>query len=144
MAKVRPPSRLTRIATINTRWKFHALMETGEGRSVAATLIDAAMRVTHRLFAHRAPFECKDVLKGAGYRWSPDRKAWWIEADQERILNERAWLQQLAGAVRPEIEEITWLDRHRCKRARSIGLSRRGDCVAADAGDLGWWIHGFC
>ena len=84
----------------------------GDGRSVAAHLVDTARRVTHRLYANRAPFEYKDVLKSAGYRWSPERRAWWIESDSERIANEAAWLRRLSGAIQPQIGEITWGNRY--------------------------------
>lgn len=84
----------------------------GDGRSVAAQLIDTARRVTHRLYANRAPFEHKDVLKAAGYRWSPERRAWWIEGDPEQIANESVWLAQLSVAIRPTTDELTWIERH--------------------------------
>lgn len=86
---------------------------TGDGRSVAAYLIHTARRVTHRLYANRAPFECKDVLKAAGYRWSPERRAWWIEGDPERIANEAVWLRELSGAIQPVSDEIAWSSRHK-------------------------------
>lgn len=86
---------------------------TGDGRSVAAHLVDTARRVTHRLYANRAPFECKDVLKAAGYRWSPERRAWWIEGDPERVANEAVWLRQLSAHIQPQIEEVTWINRYR-------------------------------
>lgn len=85
----------------------------GDGRAVAAHLIDTARRVTHRLYVNRAPFEHKDALKAAGYRWSPERRAWWIEGDPERIANEAAWLAQLSGAIRPTTDEMTWMERHK-------------------------------
>lgn len=50
---------------------------------------------------HGVPFECEEVLKAAGYRWSPERRAWWIEGDPERVANEVVWLQQLAVTIQP-------------------------------------------
>lgn len=82
-----------------------------DGRSVAAHLVEAARRPTHRLYANRAPFECKDALKAAGYRWSPERRAWWIEGDPERIANERCWLIQLSSAICPVFAQIDWRNR---------------------------------
>lgn len=82
------------------------------GKSVAGQLIETAQRTTHRLYACRAPFECKDALKAAGYRWSADRRAWWIEGDAERIANEAAWCSSLSGGVRPMIDDVTWMNRH--------------------------------
>lgn len=40
------------------------------------TLIIRAMR-PKATFHSLAPFEQKDVVKGAGFRWDPDRKIWW-------------------------------------------------------------------
>lgn len=85
----------------------------GDGRSVAAHLVDTARRVNHRLYANRMPFEHKDMLKAAGYRWSPERRAWWISGDSERVANEAAWLVQLSAQVQPQTEEVTWINRHR-------------------------------
>lgn len=84
----------------------------GDGRSVAAHMIDAARRITQRVYATRAPFEHKDVLKAAGYRWSAERRAWWIEAEPERIANEAVWLRQLSKAIEPIIEEVSWGNRY--------------------------------
>ena len=75
-------------------------------------MIDAARRITHRLYAMRAPFEFKDALKAAGYRWSSEQKAWWIEGDPEGIDNEAAWLRQIASTIQPKIEKISWFERH--------------------------------
>lgn len=83
-----------------------------DGRAVAAHLVDTARRPSERLYAVRAPFDCKDALKVAGYRWSPERRAWWIEDNSERIANECAWLQQLSSTITPVIDEISWNNRH--------------------------------
>lgn len=83
-----------------------------DGRSTAAHLVEVAMRPTHRLYAERSPFGCKDALKAAGYRWSAKRRAWWIEGEPERIANETAWLRQLSSAICPTITEICWTNRH--------------------------------
>jgi DNA polymerase-3 subunit epsilon len=83
-----------------------------DGRTVAAHLIDAARNSTERLYAMYAPFDCKDALKAAGYRWSPARRAWWIEGDSERIGHEAAWLRGLHPAIQPNIERIDAYNRH--------------------------------
>lgn len=84
-----------------------------DDRAIAAHLVEAAQSSSQRLYANRAPFECKDVLKAAGYHWSPERRAWWIEGDSERIGNEEAWLYQLSAMIKPVREEITWITRHK-------------------------------
>jgi DNA polymerase-3 subunit epsilon len=85
---------------------------TKEGPTVAAALVERSRRVTYRLYATRAPFQCKDVLKAAGYRWSAERRAWWIEGEPERIGNEAGWLRGLSSGIDPQIENIDWISRH--------------------------------
>lgn len=67
----------------------------------------------HRLYAVDAPFEFKDGLKFAGYRWCAARRAWWIEADPERIANEEVWLTELHPRIKPWVRESDWFDRHK-------------------------------
>lgn len=83
-----------------------------DGRSVAAHLVDTARRPTARAIADRAPFEVKNSLKAAGYRWSPVQRAWWLEGEPERIANETAWLATLHPAIRPRVEPVDWFTRH--------------------------------
>lgn len=82
-----------------------------DGRTVAADLVKTARRSTERLYAQQAPFACKDALKAAGYRWSPERRAWWIEGDPERIANERCWLGELSCSICPAVVQINWMNR---------------------------------
>lgn len=83
-----------------------------DNRAVASHLIDAARRVSHGIYADHAPFACKDALKAAGYRWSPQRKAWWIEGDPKRVANEAVWLRQLDPRIHPATAIMDWLNRH--------------------------------
>lgn len=83
-----------------------------DGRTIAAHLVETARRPGQRLYASRAPFEVKDVLKASGYRWSMDRRAWWIEGDAERIANEAIWLGNLSPTIRPLVEKVDWFNRH--------------------------------
>lgn len=83
-----------------------------DGRAIAAHMVEAANRPSERLYANRAPFHCKDTLKAAGYRWSPERRAWWIEGDGEFVANERIWLDQISPGLKPEIEAVNWFNRH--------------------------------
>ena len=83
-----------------------------DGRAVTALLVETARRPSERLYATRAPFECKDVLKAAGYRWSPERRTWWIEGDPEHIAHERAWLLSLSSVIRPAVQAVDWRNRH--------------------------------
>lgn len=95
-------------------WATTCLLATTapDGRAVAASMVDTARRPSERLYAARAPFACKDMLKAAGYRWSSDRRAWWIEGDPERIANERRWLEQVSRNIAPTIDILNWRTRH--------------------------------
>ncbi|MBX9816213.1 MAG: DNA polymerase III subunit epsilon [Sphingomonas sp.] len=87
-------------------------MPASEGRAIAAHLVQKAKRPSARLFADRAPFELKDRLKAAGYRWSPLERAWWTEGEPERMANEATWLTSLHPAVRPRTVAVDWYSRH--------------------------------
>ncbi|AXJ96371.1 MULTISPECIES: hypothetical protein [unclassified Sphingomonas] len=87
-------------------------MTASDGRAIAAHLVETAQRPTQRLWANRAPFGCKDVLKAAGYSWSPERRAWWIEREAETVDHEAVWLKELSNAVQPDVERIDWYNRH--------------------------------
>lgn len=78
---------------------------------VAAELVETARRPTERLYAQQASFACKGALRGADYRWTPERRAWWIEGYFQRIANERCWLVGLSGAICPAIVQIDWMTR---------------------------------
>ncbi len=95
-------------------WALAILLITlaSDGRTRLSHLIEAAQRPTHRLWAKGAPFSLKDCLKTAGYRWNQTQRAWWFESDRERIDHERNWLVSLCPIVKPEIETITWFERH--------------------------------
>ena len=46
---------------------------------------------SYRIEAIKAPFDIKDMLKGAGYRWNAEKKHWWSEVSEEQLqdkLNE--------------------------------------------------------
>lgn len=84
-----------------------------DGRATAAHLVERARQPTWRLYAHRAPFAMKDVLKRAGYRWDPGRRVWWIDGDDEKIAGETVFLQSLGPPVQPQVERIDWHNRYR-------------------------------
>lgn len=66
-------------------------------QTVLAVLLESARRTTWRLWALNAPFEAKTLLKARGYRWNSGdngrHKAWYIEADEERVQNEQEYLK---------------------------------------------------
>lgn len=95
-------------------WATAVLLSTiaADGRCLAAHLVEQARKVTYRLYAANSPFSCKSTLKATGYRWCGKRRAWWLEAEPELLANESAWLTSLHPAIRPDIVEIDWFDRH--------------------------------
>lgn len=62
------------------------------GTTAMQALLDSARRQDVLFRAVGAPFEVKDLLKGRGYRWRPDRKVWWKEVPEGDAEAERAWL----------------------------------------------------
>ncbi|MBT5230495.1 MAG: hypothetical protein HOM11_09500 [Methylococcales bacterium] len=64
---------------------------------VLKKLLDRARQTSRRIYAEKAPFEQKDVLKARGYRWNSGEnghpKAWWIEVEESEYENEKAFLK---------------------------------------------------
>lgn len=83
------------------------------GHTVGAELILTAGKQTLRFSANGSPFEAKDRLRQRGYRWAADRKVWQIEIAESRRDAEVAWLAAEAGCASPEVQPVTWFDRHR-------------------------------
>lgn len=67
------------------------------GQPPMAQLLDRARRPGWRIWAERAPFELKDILKARGYRWNGESgaapKAWYIEVDESGLDAELAYLR---------------------------------------------------
>jgi len=68
------------------------------GERVMKRLLDNSARTDVRLWAERAPFSKKDVLKQRGYRWSPGgegvRKAWYKDLPESQVDTEMLYLNQ--------------------------------------------------
>ena len=68
------------------------------GERVMKRLLDNAGRTDVRLWAERAPFSKKDLLKQRGYRWSPGgeglRKAWYKDLPESQLDTEMLYLNQ--------------------------------------------------
>lgn len=79
-------------------------------------MYDRGSRLQFRIKAIGAPFNVKDQLKEAGYRWNTDDKYWWIQASSFQEKDEQiAFLDSLyfGGKQYAEIETITPLDKYR-------------------------------
>jgi DNA polymerase-3 subunit epsilon len=87
-------------ATIDCLAGIELLSQTlpGSGERVLKRLLDNAQRTDVRLWAVRAPFEKKDVLKARGYRWSPGGegilKAWYKDLPEDQADAEMLYLNQ--------------------------------------------------
>ena len=69
------------------------------GESVLAAMRRRALTPTVRLWAIRAPFEKKEVLRARGYRWMPEmrngiERAWWTDVEPDGVESELAWLRE--------------------------------------------------
>lgn len=69
-------------------------------------LMAAAERLSYRLSATGAPFECKDKLKARGYRWDGDARVWSCRLASDVLLDaELAWLKaEVYGSRRAQVE----------------------------------------
>ena len=88
------------------------------GRPALAALLESARQSTIRLWAKDAPYDCKDILKGRGYRWSDGSdgcpKAWYIDLPETSAPVEEAFLKQeifASEAIRLLTQKLTAKDR---------------------------------
>lgn len=72
-------------------WKPSPVHPRDLPRSLLDRLVEASDQETYRIDAVGAPYHLKDRLKARGYRWDPNRKAWWTELGYEAYLLEREW-----------------------------------------------------
>ena len=59
------------------------------GESLLSVLLKSGRRRTYRLYAFGAPFDKKDALKEAGFRWNPTDKVWHMDVgvdDRDGLL----------------------------------------------------------
>ncbi len=87
-------------ATVDCQAGIELLSQTlpVSGERVLKRLLDTALRTEVRLWAERAPFEKKDLLKARGYRWSTGeegmRKAWYKDLPDGQVDAEMLYLNQ--------------------------------------------------
>jgi len=90
------------------------------GERVLKRLLDSAGRTDVRLWAERAPFAKKDLLKQRGYRWSPggegSRKAWYKDLPEYQVDAEMLYLNQ---EVYPRAVGVLPMDQFDAKRRYS-------------------------
>jgi DNA polymerase-3 subunit epsilon len=59
---------------------------------VLDNLLNTARKKTARIFAEKAPFDKKDQLKERSYKWNPDMKVWFIDVNENDMVDELTWL----------------------------------------------------
>lgn len=89
------------------------------GKPALLALREQALKPTFRVWAEKAPFDLKDVLKARGYQWQAEAtmarpKAWFRNFDdQAKVDAEKAWLQE-AIYGRPttvRVDQVSLFDR---------------------------------
>lgn len=67
-------------------------------QTALAELLERSRRPTYRIWAERAPFDLKDVLKKRSYRWNDGNdarpKAWYIDVSESQRDNEIQYLKK--------------------------------------------------
>ncbi len=90
------------------------------GERVLKRLLDSAARTDVRIWADRAPFQKKDVLRQRGYRWSPGgegvRKAWYKDLPEDQVDDEMLYLNR---EIYPRAPGVLPMDRYDAKRRYS-------------------------
>jgi DNA polymerase-3 subunit epsilon len=82
-----------------------------------AQMLANARKPTWRIWAEKAPFHLKDVLKARGYRWNATAnarpKAWYVDVAEDQLDAEIAFLQRkiYQRQVQPPRAKVTAYDR---------------------------------
>lgn len=87
------------------------------GETALKRLLDTARGVTVRIWADRAPYELREVLRVRGYRWSDGTdgglRAWWIDVAEAELDAELAFLKSeiYRREFEPPMKRLTAFDR---------------------------------
>jgi DNA polymerase-3 subunit epsilon len=82
------------------------------GRLALACLLEKAHGKDYRVYAVRAPFDSKDLLKARTYRWDPERRCWHRTLSGEMMSAEIAWLKTHVYGGRPANLDFEAMDAH--------------------------------
>lgn len=102
-------------ASVDVTALMHLLdHELAAGTTVLKRLLDRERRPTWLVEAVDAPSGARGLLRARGYRWNPDRLAWWREVDDEQRDAELEWASlKVYHALRsPETTRIDWTTRY--------------------------------
>jgi DNA polymerase-3 subunit epsilon len=83
----------------------------------AGALLEGEGSSTVKIEAIGCPFDCKDSLKGRGYRWNPDDKLWHTQINEVDLPEELAMLSQLypSGGDRARKTVLSSRDRYKAE-----------------------------
>ena len=80
------------------------------GRLALACLLDKAQDKDYRVYAVKAPYDSKDLLKARTYRWDPERRCWHRTLSGEMMAAEIAWLKTHVYGGRPASLDFEAMD----------------------------------
>ena len=88
--------------------KLISIKNKGEEITYLKNLIDAAFLKEFVLFADGAPFESKDILKNAGFRWDAINKVWSKKIKENSVSDMKELMKSVYTKGRPayRLEEI--------------------------------------
>lgn len=88
-------------------------LSASDGRTILAHLLARCETNSVRIDAVGSPFDSKDRLKAAGYRWDSAKRCWWREVDPADLAHETAWLDEqiYQGRGQPRLRAITARER---------------------------------
>lgn len=90
------------------------------GKPVLSSILAKASQPTYRIWATGAPFEVKDTLKSAGYRWSGEAdkdtgalKAWYMDGlDKSAFSEQLKWLTETVPNMTATVDRMNGQTRH--------------------------------
>ncbi len=88
------------------------------GNLLLSYVLKTASKKSYTVNAVKAPFESKDLLKNAGYRWNPDKKFWYKTISEEELAENNKVLKEAyrSASAKPEIIEVLLTDRFLLKK----------------------------
>ena len=90
------------------------------GRLALACLLEKLQDKDYRVYAVRAPYDSKDLLKARAYRWDPERRCWHRTLSGDMMPAEIAWLKTHVYGGRPASLDFETMDAH-CRFSIRLG-----------------------
>lgn len=84
-------------------------------------LIESSLKTTYRIEAWKCPFDRKDEVKGAGYRWDADKKVWYIQVTGPEAANSQIMFLEKIYSSAPndaKVYQFTANERYRSQHYR--------------------------